>query len=191
MTLKLHPDRTVGRGFRQAIEWSLVALAGAVLLVSVVIPKLAGATPYTVLTGSMHPTMPPGTLVVDRPAQPGSIHVGDVVTYEPKPNDPTDVITHRVVAQGFDATGQPVFQTKGDANPVPDPAMVHGYQIVGKRWYYVPYVGYVTRLLTGEERTVGVRIVVGGLLLYMLAMFAGEWRDRHRRHGGPRRRVHA
>jgi len=184
-------DDTLWHGFRQAIEWSLIVLAAAVLLVSVVIPRLTGATPYTVLTGSMHPTMPPGTLVVDRPVNAGSIVVGDVVTYEPNPNDPGGVITHRVVAQGFDATGAPVFQTKGDANPVPDPAMVHGYQIVGERWYYVPYVGYVTRLLTGEQRTVMVRIVIGGLLLYMLAMFTGEWHDRHRRHPGPGRRAHA
>lgn len=181
MSLNRHTDDTIGRGFRQAIEWTLIVLAGAVLLVAVVIPKLAGATPYTVLTGSMKPAMPPGTLVVVRHVDQSAIRTGDVVTYQPTP-DSTDVITHRVVAVGTDATGQLVLQTKGDANPVPDPAMVHGYQIVGRRWYYVPYVGYVTRLLTGDQRTIAVRIVIAGLLLYMLAMFAGEWRERRRRH---------
>lgn len=192
MKPKRRSEDTIGRGLRQAIEWTLVAVAGAVLLVSVVIPKVAGATPYTVLTGSMKPTMPPGTLVVVRAVDPRRIVIGDVVTYQPTA-DASDVITHRVVAQGADVSGEPVFETKGDANPVPDPVMVRADQIVGERWYYVPYVGYVSRLLTGEQRTVAVRIAIGGLLLYALAMFAGEWRDRYRRRARrrPGRHAHA
>ena len=58
------------------------APVGATLLVALVVPRLAGATPYVVLTGSMQPKMPPGTLVVARPVDPMSIAPGDVVTYQ-------------------------------------------------------------------------------------------------------------
>jgi signal peptidase len=131
--------------------------------------------------------MPPGTLVVVRHTDPSSLVVGDVVTYQPTRGS-AEVITHRVVAVGLDATGQPVFRTKGDANPAPDPVPVHGYQIVGARWYSVPYVGYLTRLLTGEERVLAVRMAIGALLLYAMAMFVADWHDRRPRRGPRPRR---
>ena len=173
-------DDTVGRGLRQAIEWTLIVLTVAVLAVAVVIPKVAGATPYTVLTGSMRPTMPPGAMVVVRPVDQSQVTVGDVVTYLPRSGS-AEVVTHRVVATGIDATGRPVFMTKGDANDAVDPAPVHGYQLVGKRWYTMPYLGYLTRLLNGTERAIATRAAVIGLLMYMLFMYASAWRDRRRR----------
>ena len=171
---------TVLAGIRRAGEWMLVVTAVAAALLAVVLPRLAGATPYAVLTGSMRPAMPPGTLVVVRPVDPGDIRTGSVITFMPTENDPA-VVTHRVVGVGFDATGKPTFRTKGDANDAPDPAPVHGYQVVGERWYFVPYLGYLTDLFTGRQRTVGIVVVTGGLLLYALLMYAGAVRDRLRR----------
>ena len=98
----------------------------------------------------------------------------------PTENDPA-VVTHRVVGVGFDAAGERTFRTQGDANDAPDPAPVHGYQVVGERWYFVPYLGYLTDLFTGQQRTVGILVVTGGLLLYALLMYAGALRDRVRR----------
>ncbi|RYJ02767.1 MAG: signal peptidase I, partial [Actinomycetales bacterium] len=62
--------------------WVLLLGFVAMLVVSVLVPRLAGATPYTVLTGSMRPTMPPGTLVVAKPVDPEALEVGDVVTVQ-------------------------------------------------------------------------------------------------------------
>lgn len=170
---------TVLAGIRRAGEWMLVATAVAAALLAVVVPRLAGATPYAVLTGSMRPAMPPGTLVVVRPVDPADITTGQVITFMPKENDPS-VVTHRVVGLGFDGTG-PTFTTKGDANEAPDPAPVRAVQVVGERWYFVPYLGYLTDLFTGRQRTVGILVVTGGLLLYALLMYAGALRERVRR----------
>lgn len=170
-------------GFRRAGEWMLLAVVLAAVLAAVVLPRLGSATPFAVLTGSMRPVMPPGTLVVVRPVDPADIDVGSVITFMPREHDPA-VVTHRVVGVGFDATGQPAFRTKGDANDAPDGAMVRTYQIVGERWYFVPYLGYLTNLLTGRQREVVLGLAVAALLIYALVMFAGAARDRLRRPPG-------
>ena len=62
---------------RTIVSWVLLLLMIGVLAVMVVIPRLTGSTAYTVLTGSMEPTMPPGTLIVVKPdSQRGSDHRG-------------------------------------------------------------------------------------------------------------------
>jgi signal peptidase I len=174
-------------GFRRAGEWMLLAVVLGAAMAAVVVPRLGGATSYAVLTGSMRPAMPPGTLVVVRPVDPADIDVGSVITFQPREDDPT-VVTHRVIGQGFDASGDLAFQTRGDANDAPDAGMVRPYQIVGERWYFVPYLGYVTDSLTGHQRQLGIYLAVGALLLYALVMFAGATRDRMRR---PAEQAHA
>ena len=171
---------TVFDGVRRAVEVMVVVLVVGVALAAVVVPRLAGATPYAVLTGSMRPDMPPGTLVVARPVDAADLRIGSVVTFLPRPDD-TDVVTHRIISQGFDAAGRAVYQTQGDANEVPDAGAIRPEQILGERWYSVPYVGYLTDTLTGHQRAVGVYVLAGGLLLYAAIMMLGALRDRTRR----------
>lgn len=163
----------------RVLVWLLLLAVGAILALAVVVPRVAGATPYTILTGSMRPHMPPGTLVVVRPTPVSQVKVGRVVTYQLTSGEPT-VVTHRVVAQAFDGAGHELFQTKGDANPTPDPAWVRPVQIKGARWYAVPYLGYVSELLTGHQRQIGVYAVAGGCFLYAGVLFLGAMRDRRR-----------
>ena len=162
------------------LAWSVILGVLGLVGLAVVVPRLAGATPYVVLTGSMRPGMPPGTLVVVRPVSPDRIGVGAVVTYQLRSGEPT-VVTHRVVAQGTDSVGRIVFRTQGDANPVPDAGWVRPVQIRGTRWFSVPYVGYATSLVTDAERSAATVLVVGLLLGYAGWMFAGAARDRWRR----------
>src|SRR5690348_1134464 len=105
--------RTVRTVAGKALALLAAGLVVLVLALVVVIPRVGGGTAYTVLTGSMRPTMPPGTLVVVRPVKPEQIAVGDVVTYQIESGDPT-VATHRVVAVGIDMKGEYRFTMKGD-----------------------------------------------------------------------------
>jgi signal peptidase len=170
----------VFRWVRLVLAWFVILAVGAVLLAALVVPRLAGATPYVIETASMRPGMPPGTLVVDRPVAVGDIAVGDVITYQIKSGDPT-VVTHRVVAQGIDVTGQPRWRTQGDANDVADDAWVLPVQVKGERWYAIPYLGYVTSFVTEQQRGVLTGLVVVGLFGYGAVMIAGSARDRRRR----------
>jgi signal peptidase len=79
-----------------------------------------------VLSGSMSPGMPSGSLAIVRPVPTSAIGDNDVVVYEaPVPDH--RVLAHRVIEIDHDDEGT-VLRTKGDANTAPDPwkAVVHG-----------------------------------------------------------------
>jgi len=149
------------------------------LVLGVLVPRLGGAAPYTILTGSMQPGLPPGTLVVVKPVQPENVAIGTVITYQLESGKPT-VVTHRVVRVGFDGTGQRIFSTQGDANNAPDAKPVLAAQIRGEQWYSVPYLGHLNNALSGGERAIAGYVVGFGLLLYAALMFTGAARDRRR-----------
>lgn len=175
----------------RSLAWLVILAAVAVISLAVLVPRLGGATPYNVLTGSMAPGLPPGTLLVVRPVDAENIGVGDVITYQVESGQAT-LVTHRVVTQAFDAKGQPIFRTQGDANDVPDARWVRPVQIRGELWYAVPYLGHVSNLLTAEQRQMEVYALVGLLFAYSLFLFAGALADRRRQRPAvarPRRRV--
>lgn len=161
----------------QAVAWFVILAIFASVLVAVLIPRIGGATPYTILTSSMEPKMPPGTLVVIKPTPVDEIGIGTVVTYQLASGKPT-VVTHRVVAVGINGKGEKRFTTQGDANNVADANPVRPVQIKGQLWYKIPYLGYVNKIITGKERTVIMVLVVSFLFLYAAFMFTGALFDR-------------
>ncbi len=163
----------------QALSWVLLAAVALLAVVVVVVPIVTGSKPYTILTGSMAPQYPPGTLVVVRPVDVSEINLGDVITYQLESGKP-EVVTHRVVAVGADAEGEPIFITRGDANDGDDPEPVQPVQIVGELWYSVPYIGWINNVVTGQARALALPIIVGGLFVYGLVTIALGFRDRRR-----------
>ena len=161
------------------LVWTVLLAALAVLAVAVLVPRAGGATPYAVLTGSMTPTYPVGTLVVSKPVAPEEIKVGSAITYQLE-SGRASVVTHRVVGQGIDSDGQPLFRTQGDANPVPDQEWVRPVQVRGEVWYAVPHLGRVNSWLTGPQRQTVVYAVAALLLGYAGVMLAGGLLDRRR-----------
>ncbi|WP_421734772.1 signal peptidase I [Cellulomonas sp.] len=164
-----------------------MALAAAVLvaLVLIVVPLALGATPYTVLTGSMRPSMPPGTLVVSRPVPADEIHLGDVVTYQLVSNEP-GVVTHRVVGVGSTAEGERQLLTRGDANNVDDEP-VRAVQVRGVVVYSVPFLGYLNTWVGVNRPGWLLKAVAGALILYGLALVGAGVRERFRRARVPER----
>lgn len=165
---------------RSLLSWIVVLVVFALLAVMVVIPKVSGATAYTILTGSMKPGLPPGTLIVVRPPVIEELGVGDVITYQLVSGRP-EVVTHRVISVGYSAKGERTFVTQGDNNDARDPEAIRAVQVRGKLWYSVPKVGYLNSWLTGNARVVILIIVVSALLGYALIMFIGAGRDTYRR----------
>lgn len=165
--------------FGQLTAWLIIIALVAVLAAAVVVPRISGATPYSILTGSMKPSFPPGTLVVVKPIDTEDIAIGTVVTYQLNSGKPT-VVTHRVVGMVRSPDGALRFRTQGDANDAPDRELVRPVQIKGAFWYDVPSLGYVNKYITGKERKLTMIIVVSGLLLYSAYMFSGSLRDRLR-----------
>lgn len=155
-TRRRWPRRVAGwmvGGLSTLVVAGIVALAVAMT----VVPAVAGAHTLTVLSGSMEPKLPVGSVVVDKPVDPGSLTTGDIVTYAQGDNR----ITHRIVAvkhQGHER----VFKTQGDANNTADGKLVHASQIRGKLWYHVPYIGTTRNFLTSKA---GLTMIGGAVLL--------------------------
>lgn len=165
---------------RNIVSWVLLLAVGAVLLAMVVVPRLSGATPYTVLTGSMEPGLPPGTLVVVKPTPATDLSAGDVITFQPYSGNPA-VVTHRIDGIFYDAQSQMRIYTKGDANNVADDWVLVPEQVRGRVWYSVPKLGRVNSLLSGQSRSVLVTVVGVALAGYAVWMFGSSFRERKSR----------
>ncbi|MGO4301179.1 signal peptidase I [Leifsonia sp. RAF41] len=129
----------------------LLGLVILVALAAIVVPKVAGATPATILTSSMEPTLPPGTLVIVKPVPVQQIRIGDVMTYQLRSGDPA-VVSHRVIAITRSTTGGLTFTTRGDDNAETDPPVIPA-QVRGVVWYSVPLLGYVNSALDHGQRS--------------------------------------
>lgn len=176
--------RGVLRFVGQLVAWVVILGAIAAIAVAVVIPRVGGATPYTVLTGSMRPHYPPGTLVVSKPIDPDKLTVGDVVTYQIESGEP-EVVTHRIVSVTMTGDGKREFTTQGDANPAADEKRVKPVQVRGKLWYAVPFLGRLNVLFDRKQHQKMVYVAAGLLAAYALWMFGGSARDGLRRRKKP------
>lgn len=163
----------------QVASWLALFVVLALIAVMIVIPKLGGATAYTVLTGSMRPEFPPGSLIVVRPADMEEIRIGDVVTYQLTSGEP-EVVTHRVVSVSSTLSGETQFTLRGDANNTDDDP-VRPEQIRGKLWYSMPLLGFINSAISGQQRTWLTWAAAGSLLVYSMIMFAGAWREKQRK----------
>ncbi|MBW4033371.1 MAG: signal peptidase I [Acidobacteria bacterium] len=163
------------------LSFGLLALVLLLGILVVALPMLTKSTPYTVLTSSMTPSYPAGTLVIVKPTDPQQIRIGDVITYQVKSNEPA-VITHRVIqiVEPAAAGDTEKFITKGDANALADP-VVKPVQVRGVVWYAVPYIGWINNVINGGTRSMIVPIVAGLLFLYAGYMVASTLVERRRK----------
>jgi signal peptidase len=99
---------------------------------------LGGWRPVVLLSGSMAPTAPAGSLVLTVPTQVQDVHVGDVIVIHPPGLDKP--VTHRIVALEPSAGGV-LATTQGDANPVPDPEAARLSGSVPRVVFVVPRLG--------------------------------------------------
>nr|WP_317283096.1 signal peptidase I [uncultured Sellimonas sp.] len=72
----------------------VILLVLAVLAGILIIPKLMGYEEMAVLTGSMEPKYPVGSLIYVKEENPENLKVGDVITYRLSEDT---VVTHRIV----------------------------------------------------------------------------------------------
>ena len=167
-----------------AVVLGLGALLGVAVAAAVaVVPALTGAHALTVLTGSMEPTLPVGSVVVSRPVPADRIVAGDIITFTDRdPESPaTRVVTHRVVDVRASPTG-PTFGTKGDANNVGDARRTAAADVIGVRWYSVPWVGTVRDSLTTP---IGLSYAAGLLMLVVAGHLLVPRTARSRTPAGP------
>jgi signal peptidase len=162
----------------QVIAWTLAGIFALIIVLTVVVPRIIGAEPFTVISGSMEPTIPTGSIVVSKHVEAGEVAFGDVVTYQLKSGEPLTV-THRVVAVDV-VEGKTRYRTQGDANNAEDPLPVRSEQIRGVVAYHIPLVGYLGQLVPMGSRQTIATIVGICLISYAVIMLVRSFVE-HRR----------
>lgn len=151
-------------------SWTVAVLLGLVILLTVLIPRLISAEPYTVMSGSMEPTIPTGSIVVSQEVRGEDVRFDDVITYQIRSGNP-QTVTHRVV--GVDIVeNETRFRTQGDANNVRDPEPIRPEQVRGKVIYHVPYIGYVGSIIPHAARESVATLAGIALLIYATFLMA-------------------
>ena len=111
-----------------------------------------GITPYAVLSGSMEPTYPVGSVVYVKKVDPSTLQVGDAITYRLNDNV---AVTHRIIEVHNE--GELGFRTQGDANETVD-GITPASAVIGKVVFGIPVLGFVSNYM---QNPVGVLCVVG------------------------------
>lgn len=171
-----------GRAHRTISALVTALLVGACVLAGLmVLPTLFGYERYVIVSGSMEPGIPVGSVVYDEVVPVDDIKVGDVITFVPPPEfGVDDPVTHRVVqATVIDKAGSNpgdrLFLTKGDANEDVDPwQMLLDGPDQARVAHHIPYVGYAYIAL--QVRWVQVLLVVLPAIALIAYIVVTLWR---------------
>lgn len=154
--------RSRGSRILTVVVFSLIALVATATVTSAIGLWRA----EVVLSGSMRPQIPPGSVELFLPEPTKELRIGQVVAFHPP--KASFVVTHRVT--GIDKSHGVWITTKGDANNTADPwGKVHVEG--GTVWVVhgvIPDLGYVTSWARGPWPRIGVLVtalVVAGWLI--------------------------
>jgi signal peptidase I, archaeal type len=135
----------------------VVLLLAAGFTVAAIAVKSGTWQASSVLSGSMEPKLPTGSVVIAQREPVKTLKVGDVVIFH-RPDEPQRQVVHRIVKMTPSKEG-PILETKGDANESKDPWRVRpeGHTVWIVR-HDVPYVGYAVTTVRSET---GVKVLLG------------------------------
>ena len=143
------------------------------LCIPFTIPKVLGGQIYTVVSGSMEPEIPVGSLVYVDGVEPEDVQVEDVIAFYGG-RDANAIITHRVVENRV-VVGE--FITKGDANQENDLNPVNYHELIGRVEWSIPEVGMIAQILTGTEGKIAAGSLIGLAVVLHLIAAALEKKD--------------
>lgn len=141
--------------------------------------RILGFDVFGVLTGSMEPAYPVGSLIYVKPVDASELRVNDVITFSVTPGV---IATHRIVEVVPDENNPLVvrYRTKGDANNDVDAALVSAGNIVGKVMFCVPVLGQMASYIQ-EPPGLYVAILVCGLMIAFV-FFTDSLDEKQKKH---------
>ena len=160
---------------------AICSALGTLLLIIIVVaclpltvPKVFGYEMYTVISGSMEPSIPTGSLVYFKDMEPQDVADGDVIAFYGG-HDSNAIITHRVVKNRV-VMGE--FVTKGDANEKEDMNPIPYMNFLGRVELSIPVVGELAQMLTSMEGKIAAGTLIGvAVILQLLASLLDRRRD--------------
>lgn len=145
---------------------------GTILLLLIVcacvpltLPRIMGYQIYTVVTGSMEPEIPVGSIVYVKAIAPEELQEEDVIAFYGG-RDTNAIITHRVVKNNV-ISGQ--ITTKGDANKTEDMNPVAYSDVIGIVEYTLPKAGELAQLFTsGKGKMAAAGVVAAAIVFHVI-----------------------
>ena len=151
--------------------WNVISTVLVVLVVLLAVAlvgvRLVGIKTYAVISGSMEPTYPTGSLLYVKSVNAQELRVGDAITFM---LDEDTVATHRIIEIIPDDEDSSIlrFRTQGDANDTPDGTPVHYKNIIGKPVFAVPYLGYFAHFVQNPP---GLYLAIGFAAVLVVIVF--------------------
>lgn len=153
-------DNSKSKLIKNIISYIVIAIVFIFMVISILSNiGLFGYKFYDVLTGSMSPTINPGSLIIVKEIDDSEAKEGDIITF--KGTSTSNLTTHRVV-EVIEKNNNIKFQTKGDANDVLDPMLIDGNLLVGKVILDIPYMGKVMSFIN-QYRVIMVILIIAYL----------------------------
>lgn len=115
-----------------------------------------------VLTGSMEPEIPVGSLVIIQPTAYEDINIGDDITFVRDQN--LTLVTHRVIEKD-DKTW--FITTQGIANNIAD-APTNYLNVVGKVVFHIPYAGYFVIWISTKKGKIICEIIIVAVVAFSI-----------------------
>lgn len=142
---------------------TLILLAVIALVLPLSVPKLMGYQVYNVISGSMEPAIPVGSMIFVKPVDGSEIQPDEIIAFQ----SGDSVVTHRVLENHV---VEAEFITKGDANADEDLSTIPYNSLIGAVRRHVPMLGDIMMHVT---TTVGkvylLALVACGLMFNILA----------------------
>lgn len=110
----------------------MVVIAGLLF-----VPRIFGYETFAVISGSMEPNIPVGSIVYSKECAMDDLQVGDSITFKLSDNT---IVTHRI----YQIDNDGLITTKGDANEVEDATKISIDNIIGKVGFTLPFLGYIS-----------------------------------------------
>lgn len=154
---------------------TFVIVVIVLLCVPLVVPKFFDYELYGILSGSMEPTYPVGSVVYVKPINANEIKVNDAITFRMAANSQV-VATHRVIAKDDQ---KQVFTTKGDHNDNVDSSPVSYDRLIGKTMFCIPYLGYISAYV---QSSAGIIALIAAMALVFVLWFLSDYLKKKENH---------
>ncbi len=130
--------------------------------------RLFGLQIFTVLSGSMEPEYPTGSLIYVKKVEPAELEANDVITFNLTEGT---TATHRIIELVPDEDNPDIirFRTKGDANDMADGSLVDFDSVIGMPVFMIPYLGYLAVYIQQPPGSY-IIITVGAALIILVIM---------------------
>ena len=148
----------------------IIVIMVIILCIPFVVPKVIGVNVYEVVTSSMAPELPVGSVVYVQTCKADEVKVGDIISFYVG-TDEENIISHRVVEINVDEQGTFFFTTKGDANSDIDSVPIDIKHLVGKVIFKINNVSWLVRLF---DTSTGIIILIGLILISLCLNIASD-----------------